>query len=195
MGLRFRKSFSLGSLFRVNLSKSGVSLGVGPRGFNANFGPRGVRKTIGIPGTGLYYQETSSYRESAPQDVSAGESHSSSIWILLALGILIVVVAVNLGGGSTTSGSKNLPINSPKTVAQAPRPSATLSKPDRLLNRDEVRELQTLLRKQGFDTGAPDGIIGAKTQAAAQSFIRARRLDAQGASSFRVLEAARVYRK
>lgn len=38
----------------VNLSKSGPSLSVGPRGSKITFGQRGVRQTIGLPGTGLY---------------------------------------------------------------------------------------------------------------------------------------------
>jgi len=60
MGLRLRKTFPLGKLFRFTLSKSGVSFGIGPRGANVNFGPRGVRSTVGIPGTGVYYQENRS---------------------------------------------------------------------------------------------------------------------------------------
>jgi len=38
----------------INLSKSGPSLSVGPRGSKITFGRRGVRQTIGLPGTGLY---------------------------------------------------------------------------------------------------------------------------------------------
>lgn len=39
----------------VNLSKSGPSLTVGVRGAHMTFGRRGVTRTVGIPGTGLYY--------------------------------------------------------------------------------------------------------------------------------------------
>lgn len=52
-------------------------------------------------------------------------------------------------------------------------PHTVTPKPDRPLTRDEVRELQALLRKQGFDAGMPDGIIGPKTRAATQAFARA----------------------
>lgn len=38
----------------INLSKSGPSLSVGPRGSKVTFGRRGVRQTVGLPGTGLY---------------------------------------------------------------------------------------------------------------------------------------------
>ena len=59
MGFRFRKRISLGKLARINLSKSGMSVGVGPPGLNVNFSSRSQRTTIGIPGTGVYWQSTS----------------------------------------------------------------------------------------------------------------------------------------
>ncbi|QQS10743.1 MAG: DUF4236 domain-containing protein [Rhodospirillales bacterium] len=61
MGFSFRKRIGLGKLVRVNLSRSGVSVGLGPPGLNVNIGPRGVRKTIGIPGSGLSYQTFKSW--------------------------------------------------------------------------------------------------------------------------------------
>lgn len=39
----------------VNLSKSGVSVSFGPRGYTLTLGKRGVRNTVGVPGTGLFY--------------------------------------------------------------------------------------------------------------------------------------------
>ena len=38
----------------INLTKSGPSVSVGPRGAKMTFGSRGVRQTLGIPGTGIY---------------------------------------------------------------------------------------------------------------------------------------------
>jgi hypothetical protein len=38
----------------INLSKSGPSVSVGPRGSKVTFNRRGVRETVGIPGTGVY---------------------------------------------------------------------------------------------------------------------------------------------
>lgn len=197
MGLRFRKRISLGSFLRLNLSKSGVSVGVGPRGLNLNLGPRGVRKTVGLPGTGLYYQETSSWpksTEAASLAASGAESSSGVGWIVIGLAIVVIVIAVNLGGGSSVTGSKNA-ANTTKAEAQPTQSPVNPPRPDRLLNHDEVRELQTLLRKQGFDAGIPDGIVGPKTQAAAQAFIQAHRLKVQKASSLLLLEAVRGYRK
>ena len=60
MSFRFRKRISLGGLAHINLSATGASLSVGPRGTNVNLGGigpnRNPRATVGLPGTGLYYQ-------------------------------------------------------------------------------------------------------------------------------------------
>ena len=58
MGLRFRKSVSLGKGMRINFSKSGASMSFGRRssGFTATVGKRGAYVNIGIPGTGISYR-------------------------------------------------------------------------------------------------------------------------------------------
>lgn len=66
MGFRFRKTVRLGGLVRLNFSGSGVSLGLGPRGANVNISRRGVRKTLGLPGTGLSYQTFTKWPKSPP---------------------------------------------------------------------------------------------------------------------------------
>lgn len=55
MGFRFRRSIRLLPGVRLNLSKGTPSLSVGPRGLTANIGRRGVRTTVGLPGSGLSY--------------------------------------------------------------------------------------------------------------------------------------------
>ena len=57
MGLRFRKTVRLLPGVRLNISKSGVSASVGPRGLTLNIGRKGARGTVGLPGTGLSYSE------------------------------------------------------------------------------------------------------------------------------------------
>ncbi|HKZ70630.1 MAG TPA: DUF4236 domain-containing protein [Anaerolineales bacterium] len=57
MPLRFNKRISLGKFLRLNISKSGVGVTLGPRGANVTVGPRGSRATVGIPGTGLSYTQ------------------------------------------------------------------------------------------------------------------------------------------
>jgi len=43
---------------RVNISRSGPSLTFGVRGAHVTVGGRGVRRTVGIPGTGAFYTDT-----------------------------------------------------------------------------------------------------------------------------------------
>jgi hypothetical protein len=45
----------------MNLSKSGPSFSVGVRGAHVTMGRRGVRKTVGIPGTGIFYTSRSGH--------------------------------------------------------------------------------------------------------------------------------------
>ncbi len=57
MGFRFHKGISLGNLFRLNISKSGVGASVGIKGLSLSTGPTGTRVTVGLPGTGLSYSK------------------------------------------------------------------------------------------------------------------------------------------
>ena len=53
MPIRFRRTFKILPGVKVNVSKGGISVTVGPKGFHLNFGKHGVRQTVGIPGSGL----------------------------------------------------------------------------------------------------------------------------------------------
>lgn len=196
MGLRFRKSISLGSLFRLNLSKSGVSVGVGPKGLNVNVSPQGVRQTIGLPGTGLYYQRTNSWPKSGEADAFASSDAGSSaggFW--LVAGVVTVLIAIAIYVGSESDARSKSVVAVPAIAELPSQPTVTAFAPDRPLSRQEVRELQALLNGQGFNAGTPDGIVGSKTRTAMQAFIRTHRVNAQGAPSLRLLETARSYRK
>lgn len=57
MGFRFRKSFRLAPGVRLNLSKTGLSTTLGVTGANVNIRGRRVRRTVGIPGSGLSHVE------------------------------------------------------------------------------------------------------------------------------------------
>lgn len=56
MPLRFQKTISLGPLLRINLSKTGVSLSIGPRGCAVTLGPKGASASVGVPGTGVSWR-------------------------------------------------------------------------------------------------------------------------------------------
>ena len=56
MGFRFRTSLGLGKRVRLNITKHGFSsVSIGRRGATLNVGRKGVRETVGLPGTGLSY--------------------------------------------------------------------------------------------------------------------------------------------
>lgn len=55
MGWRLRRSIGIGKLFRINFSKFGVGWSFGIPGFRISIGAdKKIRRTIGIPWTGLY---------------------------------------------------------------------------------------------------------------------------------------------
>ena len=55
MGLRFRKSINIGPL-RINLSKSGIGISLGVKGFRVSRSAKGkMTATASLPGTGLSY--------------------------------------------------------------------------------------------------------------------------------------------
>lgn len=53
MPIRFRRSFTLFPGVKVNVSKGGMSITVGRKGFHLNFSRRGVKQTVGLPGSGI----------------------------------------------------------------------------------------------------------------------------------------------
>lgn len=84
MGLRFRRSISLGGGLRLNLSKSGVGVSGGTRGARIGTGPRGQRMAIGVPGTGLFYEKRKSHsrgidKRSKTKDSKKRTSHQQEI--------------------------------------------------------------------------------------------------------------------
>lgn len=61
MGFRFRRTFKIIPGVRLNLSRSGPSVSLGPRGLHYTLGLKGSRVTAGIPGSGLFWTKYQSY--------------------------------------------------------------------------------------------------------------------------------------
>jgi hypothetical protein len=55
MGFRIRKSIKIAPGIKYNLNKSGGSLSLGGRGKSLNISAKGIKGTVGIPGTGISY--------------------------------------------------------------------------------------------------------------------------------------------
>lgn len=65
MGLRFRKSVSLFPGVKLNFGTTGMSVSTGVPGFRKTFHTSGrVTTSVGIPGTGIYYIDTKSTKNS-----------------------------------------------------------------------------------------------------------------------------------
>jgi hypothetical protein len=56
MGFRFRKRIRIIPGLWLNASKSGISASLGGHGLTTNISKKGVRETVGLPGTGISYQ-------------------------------------------------------------------------------------------------------------------------------------------
>lgn len=65
MALRFRRTLKIAPGVRLNLTKTGVSARVGPRGAGVTAGTSGTTVSAGIPGSGLHVSQK--VRKNTPQ--------------------------------------------------------------------------------------------------------------------------------
>lgn len=84
MPFRFRKIFSLGKGFRLNVSKGGISTSFGKRGATLNLGKSGARTTFGIPGSGLSFTSST----------GSAKTGSTSMLAFVISGIVVCIVSV-----------------------------------------------------------------------------------------------------
>jgi hypothetical protein len=74
MGFRFRKSIKIAPGLKVNLNKRSVGLTIGGKGLHHTVNSRGRRTTtLGLPGTGLSYQQVTSATRRRKRAISAAE--------------------------------------------------------------------------------------------------------------------------
>ena len=79
MGFRFRKSISLGKGVRLNISKRGLGVSAGVKGARVGIGPRGVRKTYSIPGTGISHVEERSLGSTRTKNSPSARRKANSL--------------------------------------------------------------------------------------------------------------------
>jgi hypothetical protein len=97
MGLRFFRRLHIAPGIGVNLSRSGPSLTLGVRGAHVTLGPKAITKTVGLPGTGIYYTDRHGYHSG----MHSGVPHSGSgvgfvLGLLVGVAIVIVIVLLAL---------------------------------------------------------------------------------------------------
>ena len=93
MGTRFRKSKKTLPGVRLNLNKNSASISIGPKGFKQTFSTTGKKTTtVGIPGSGLSYTQTSGGHSQTAPEVCADlapvsvKSRSVALWLCVFLG-------------------------------------------------------------------------------------------------------------
>ena len=108
MGLYWRRSTKILPGVRINWSKSGPSISMGPKGAKVNIGKRGTYVSGGIPGTGLYYRQkigggsksngssaSSSYTASTNTQTTFGFSKQGCLASIVATIILLLLITSN----------------------------------------------------------------------------------------------------
>jgi hypothetical protein len=99
---RFYRRVNIFPGLSVNFSKSGPSLTVGMRGAHVTLGNRGITRTVGLPGTGIYYTSRSGFqsgvhsahRETQTEEPSPAGSKGAGGLVTLAI---IVAIALAIG--------------------------------------------------------------------------------------------------
>jgi hypothetical protein len=91
MGLRFRRRIKIFPGLWINLSKSGASTSLGGKGLTVNLKNGKAKTTIGLPGTGLSYSQSTSGKPDSLQ--SSQRATSPWLWLLLIVVIGLVIIA------------------------------------------------------------------------------------------------------
>ncbi len=87
--MRFQKSIRIAPGFRINLSKSGVGVSVGPKGLKVGVDAKGRRySSVGIPGTGISQRNYAKPGE----DGHTPEEYQRALGVGVLIGIAIFVV-------------------------------------------------------------------------------------------------------
>ncbi len=91
MGFRFRKRIKILPGIWFNLSKSGISTSIGGKGLTVNLKNGKTRTTVGIPGTGISYSETSTGNPDDP--TPERQTIPAWFWLLIVMVIALVFIA------------------------------------------------------------------------------------------------------
>jgi Protein of unknown function (DUF4236) len=111
MGWRFYRRARIAPGVRLNWSRSGPSLTVGVRGAHVTFGKRGITRTVGLPGTGVFYTTRDGWHSGAhtqglaPAPAAVAQAPAEApqrrmgVWTALFVVALMVLAAWLYGSG------------------------------------------------------------------------------------------------
>ena len=95
MGFRFQKRLKILPGISVNLSKSGISTSIGPRGAKVTLGNGKRRTTVSLPGTGLSHTTSTNTTDTSSGKRSGADLPASIVKIVLwAVAIIIILIAM-----------------------------------------------------------------------------------------------------
>jgi hypothetical protein len=129
VGIRFRRSVRIAPGVRLNVTKTGLGITVGPRGAHYSVHSSGRRtKSVGIPGTGLYYQEVEGGSRKAKKPapapaVPAGTRATTASAGSHTAGKVIAAIAI-LGGAFYVLGGGGSASSTPASSGAAASPPA-----------------------------------------------------------------------
>jgi hypothetical protein len=94
LGLRIRRTIKVFPGLTLNLSKSGVSASVGVRSARVTVGKTGIRKTVGIPGTGLSYTDYQRHGETFGAGSHPGDAdpHAIPFGAIISVAFVLLVL-------------------------------------------------------------------------------------------------------
>lgn len=104
MGLKVRKTKSLGKHTRATVSKSGIGVSVGGGGVRRSVHSSGRRTTtVGVPGTGVYYSKS---KGGSRRSKSSGAGCAGTLLSIIILSVAIMIIFPRSPGTSTDSSSE-----------------------------------------------------------------------------------------
>jgi hypothetical protein len=102
---RFRRSIKIAPGIRLNVNKRSIGVSAGVRGARASINSNGrSTRSIGIPGTGLYYRSQTGPRSRSPRatfDVDPNSTLGTVLAWIGGIGIVAVVVAIIVAVATT----------------------------------------------------------------------------------------------
>ncbi len=165
MGFNFRKSLSIGKLFRINFSKSGIGVSAGVKGARISIGKKGLRETLSLPGTGLSWSEQQSFKKikkavtgkdepAAPAKPKKNRKWLQLIWVAVVAGAFMLYQSGALD--AVINNVKNAFSGKPQeTVAASAVPAAAVASVA-AAGTEAVAAAGTIQLKDGQVTLAPD---------------------------------------
>ncbi len=91
--MRFQKSIRIAPGFRINLSKSGVGVSLGPKGLKVGVDAKGRRySSVGIPGTGISQRNYS--KPDADGHTPQEYQRALGVGVLIGIAIFVVLIVI-----------------------------------------------------------------------------------------------------